>query len=621
MINKSENKLNAEQMQRVVDGLKAGLWEWDFLNKSVWFSDNFYKILGYYPNEFTPAFETFYNDFIHEDDKDIVTNSFNDYLKNNKSYSVQVRIKTKSGDYKWFSNKGKLKKDANGKPLSFVGSSISIHDRKLIEDKLSESEFLLRESGRMARVGGWELPLDTMLPVWSKTVFDIHEVDKEDEFNLETAINFYHPDYRDEITEAVKNAINLGKKWEIELKLITAKNREIWVKSYGEPVYNHLGKIIKLRGIFADIDKYKKNEERLMHHKYLLDESGRIAKVGGFEVKLETKETEWSNTVFDIFEIEHNNPAVAFENTCNYIHPDFCDGLKTQIKNAIATGAKYEEEVILITAKKREIWIKTSAEPIYDHKGKIVALRGIYADIDQSKRNELALNKSVDLLTQQNSQLKNFTHILSHNLRNHAGNISMIAHLLKENNLDDDSNFMVHQLLTVSSKLNETLDYLSEMIKIKENPELAKEDIYFNDLVKEIKTIVFSELEVNQAKIITDFKVSHINYPKVYLESIILNLLTNAIKYRKKDSDPEVLLKTYIQPKTNKIVFECIDNGLGIDLKLHGKKVFGLYKTFHNHKDAHGVGLFLVKNQVESQGGEIFMESEPGKGTTMRIIF
>ena len=99
-----------------------------------------------------------------------------------------------------------------------------------------------------------------------------------------------------------------------------------------------------------------------------------------------------------------------------------------------------------------------------------------------------------------------------------------------------------------------------------------------------------------------------------------MNLLTNAIKYRKPDVPPVINLRTYTD-HNDCVVFECQDNGLGIDLEIHGKKLFGLYKTFHEGKNSHGVGLFLTKTQIESQGGHILVDSEPNQGSTFKVVF
>ncbi|NJO00662.1 MAG: response regulator [Bacteroidia bacterium] len=99
----------------------------------------------------------------------------------------------------------------------------------------------------------------------------------------------------------------------------------------------------------------------------------------------------------------------------------------------------------------------------------------------------------------------------------------------------------------------------------------------------------------------------------------MLNLLTNAIKYRSPERQPQVHLVS--QKDQNEVTLTCQDNGLGIDLKKYGHKIFGLNQTFHGNANARGVGLFIIKNQIEAMGGSISVESEPGKGTKFNIVF
>ena len=104
-----------------------------------------------------------------------------------------------------------------------------------------------------------------------------------------------------------------------------------------------------------------------------------------------------------------------------------------------------------------------------------------------------------------------------------------------------------------------------------------------------------------------------------YLESIILNLMTNAVKYRNPERESKIELKAV--KENNHVVFSVTDNGLGIDMQRYGNKLFGMYKTFHNHKDARGLGLYIIKNQIEAMGGNIQADSTPGKGSTFKVYF
>ena len=127
-------------------------------------------------------------------------------------------------------------------------------------------------------------------------------------------------------------------------------------------------------------------------------------------------------------------------------------------------------------------------------------------------------------------------------------------------------------------------------------------------------------ISISGAKINASFEeFEEINYIPAYLESILLNLVTNAIKYKHPDRDPVIGIRSYIEDE--KKFLQISDNGRGIDMKLFKDKIFGMYKTFHYNKDAVGIGLFITKNQVESLNGKITVESEVDEGTTFTIEF
>jgi signal transduction histidine kinase len=103
------------------------------------------------------------------------------------------------------------------------------------------------------------------------------------------------------------------------------------------------------------------------------------------------------------------------------------------------------------------------------------------------------------------------------------------------------------------------------------------------------------------------------------MDSILLNLLTNAIKFRQPDKLLKIKVSTFLE--NNKTVLTFSDNGIGIDLKKNEDKLFGMYKTFHNNDDSRGIGLFMTKNQIESLNGKIEVSSTLNEGSTFKIIF
>ncbi|MFD0793500.1 ATP-binding protein [Mucilaginibacter litoreus] len=373
-----------------------------------------------------------------------------------------------------------------------------------------------------------------------------------------------------------------------------------------------------IKDLEAEIEKRKAVEDKLAASEFLLSEAGRISRVGGWEADLLNDKRTWSNTVYDIFELPYDADLRIYK-ASEYFSGPYLQMIDAAIDNALRNGVKWDLELQMTTAKGNTIWVRSTGEPLVDRITHTTKLRGIFMDIDRYKINELALNKSLELTTQNNQQLKNFTHILSHNIRNHASNMALISSLVDVTKLDEGNAELFGKMNSVSSALNQTLEDLSEAIRIKDTV-IESEVLDIKTEIERVVNIFRSDLNINNARIDIDLQVKNVSFPKIYLESILTNLISNCIKYRNQQVPLRIKISTY---KNNNLetIMECTDNGLGIDLKLHGSKIFGLYKTFHDRKDAHGVGLFLVKTQVESQGGHIEVESSPGKGSTFKIIF
>lgn len=228
------------------------------------------------------------------------------------------------------------------------------------------------------------------------------------------------------------------------------------------------------------------------------------------------------------------------------------------------------------------------------------------------------LSDTLDIVSEQNSRLMNFAHIVSHNLRNHAGNISSLLSLYESEESEESRTQLLHYLNLASDRLNEAIQDLNEIIDQQAGSETSIKSLNVSDYFKKIKEILSTDI-INHSVV---FKTSipddiDIKYNPAYLESILLNLISNAIKYRAPDRRPVITIQ--LELKNGDPILTVQDNGLGIDLDEHGERLFGMYNTFHGNKNSKGIGLYITKNQVESMGGTIDVESEIDKGTTFRV--
>jgi PAS domain S-box-containing protein len=263
--------------------------------------------------------------------------------------------------------------------------------------------------------------------------------------------------------------------------------------------------------------------------------------------------------------------------------------------------------------------VQLVVSPITDDQGITTGFLGVATDISDLEDAKSDLEVLAGRLQKQNNQLLNFARITSHNLRSPVSNLNTILYLYKESEGDEKETLFDH-FETVIHHLTETLDELVESLKIQEEPDRESEWVNFEDVFNKTKQILAGAIIETQAVVTADFsKADKIDYPKSYLESIMLNLLSNAMKYRSPKRIPVIHFQT--ADINGEITMKVSDNGLGIDLKKHGNSLFGLNKTFHDHAEAKGVGLYITKKQIEAMGGYISAESKVEKGTTFTVFF
>ncbi|MEE9362827.1 MAG: PAS domain S-box protein [Cellulophaga sp.] len=256
--------------------------------------------------------------------------------------------------------------------------------------------------------------------------------------------------------------------------------------------------------------------------------------------------------------------------------------------------------------------------PLKGEDGTANSLVGISVDISYLKQKEDELRKLINVTSLQNKKLINFAHIVSHNLRSHTANFSMLLNFLVEEKDETEKTNLIKMLVTASDNLLETIDNLNTVVDINTNINIEKTPVKINDTISLVKKNISALIKAKKATLINEVPDSaSVRAIPSYMESIIMNFITNSIKYKHPDRDP--IIKITSTKNNGYIVISIKDNGIGIDLKKYGDKLFGMYKTFHKNPDAKGIGLYITKNQVEAMNGKIITCSEVDKGTTFNI--
>lgn len=301
------------------------------------------------------------------------------------------------------------------------------------------------------------------------------------------------------------------------------------------------------------------------------------------------------------------------------IHPDDRNWALSYCKQQSEDRTQYDFEYRMIAKDGAIIWLRDIVNVVKEN-GKPISLKGIMIDITKNKEAENDLNSSLELVNEQKKRLMNFSYIVSHNLRSHTANIQSIMLLIDDADCDEERDELLRMLKTVSGSLNETMDNLNDLVNIQANITLAIEPLRLQHYINSTIKILSEQIEAKNATIISNIPADvSILYNPAYLESILLNLVSNAIRYSHLNREPEIRMD-WLQEE-GKNVLRVADNGIGIDMKRYGDKLFGMYKTFNGNADARGIGLFMTKSQIEAMGGKITVESEPGIGTTFKVYF
>jgi PAS domain S-box-containing protein len=411
-----------------------------------------------------------------------------------------------------------------------------------------------------------------------------------------------------------------GKIWKGELKNKAKDGSVYWVDTTIVPFLNPDGKPYQYVAIRSDITQRKHSEENLFKslkeisdYKYALEESAIVAITDPKGKIIHANDNFCKISKYSREELIGKDHRIINSG----FHPkEFIRDLW----GTIANGNIWKGEIKNRAKDGTYYWVDTTIVPFLDEHKKPVQYVAIRADITQRKKAEEDLIKYASALEYKNTQLIDFCNIVSHNLRAPLLNISMLVDYIDQSE-DEEERQMVHdKIKPVVNHLMEVFNELVESIQIQREGGIEVDKVNLKGCLDKILIGFEAQIKEYGADIeLDDSEAPIIYFPHKYLESIIANLVSNALKYKSPEYKP--IIKITTKKVNDTALLSISDNGLGIDLDLHRNNMFKIRKTFHRHPDAKGFGLFMIKTQIESMGGKIWVESKPNIGSTFFVEF
>lgn len=237
------------------------------------------------------------------------------------------------------------------------------------------------------------------------------------------------------------------------------------------------------------------------------------------------------------------------------------------------------------------------------------------AEVEQKQQLEMYAKA----LERTNRQLEEFAIISAHDMKSPIATINGLLTLMEDRQAVKEPHNQLFEMLKQSAgQTQKTIQALNETIAFKKTLTVRREEIWFEAILKEVKTTLAEPILASGAKINADFsRCTHVYFPPLHMKSIFQNMLSNAIKYAKEGETPGIDIATAVEDRW--FVLTIKDQGIGLDLQLYRDRVFGLFQRFHTHREGMGIGLYLVNSIVEAYGGKIDIQSEAGRGTTFTI--
>jgi PAS domain S-box-containing protein len=601
-----------------------GSLEADMKTEQVKWSPGLYKILGLDINEVEPSFKSLFSR-VHPDDVERIKSEIDNAITRVDSVSLNFRIKTYVDDkIKYLHAKLLIDRDEQGVPIRLTGFAQDVSEQKLAEQQIQEASetqaailnalppniVLINEKGKIIAVN----------ESWKKLVL----------FN-NLGIPNYGVGYSYLAISETATAINkeTSRKIEQGINDIIRGNQKEFQMEYA----SLSGKDWFLIVVAPLADKMQKGAVVL--HINITDRKLAEASLQKSEANLRSvfENIDLSIVLFDadMNVVSYNSNADAAlkrhlkkgpkigKSIINY----FPKGRRQGIRKAIALAkdrqvATYETSFVEPDGERE--WFEIKWVGVFNENNEIVGVILTFKNITAKKNIESERESMTADLAQRNKDLEQFTYIISHNLRAPVANIQGLASLLSdfEPGMPESINTLEALSLSVNNLDKVILD-LNHILQVRSQVNDQIELVSLPLLLEDIRAGISQMIAKNHVTIKGDFAaVDELYILKAYLYSIFQNLVINSIKYRR-DVDPVITVSTKL--KNDKMLICFKDNGKGIDLEKYGSHLFGLYKRFDWTVEGKGVGLFMVKMQVESLGGTISVKSKVNVGSEFILAF
>ncbi|WP_286770748.1 PAS domain S-box protein [Sphingobacterium sp. 40-24] len=540
-------------------------------------------------------------------------------LSKNQDQNEIILGRKKDQEFKWyqFDVHVMIKDNKKGLLISFMDVSKLVNKNRVLEDKQHQLQLLVASLN------------DLVFEVTDAGVFKNYWTNNPDllfyspeEFLNKSLTELFPPDLAVPTVQLIQNSLKLDRELKMDFQSNLNEHKDKWYRLQIKPIHRAQNRVAL---VISDITKQVESNEKSKFNEHKFNQAFYLSGLGISLTSLEGYSIESNNMLTKILGYSHEEMSKT--KFTDRTHPDDINK-DVELREKLVRG-----EIDAFTLQKRYIhklghfvWCSVTVAAVFDNTNTAQFLIVQVQDISESKKNIEILKRQkiesdlvkIDLETKIR-QLEEFANILAHDLKGPLSNIQMLIAEIKLTHDEKIKADFVNLLHTSSDDLTETLHNLDGILDIKSNNSLIYEQCNFLDIFKKVQQQFMEEIQQKNATISIEFNVKDIYYPKIYLESIFSNLISNALRFTATDRAPKIEIHTHQEQEGTLLTVR--DNGLGINLPKYKSELFMFKKVFHRGFESKGVGLFLIRYQIESLGGKIDVQSKIDSGSTFYVKF
>jgi PAS domain S-box-containing protein len=544
-------------------------------------------------------------------------------LRIGQEFQVEIINYHKDGRKYWLEMEVQPVRNEQGAITHFMAIELEITRRKENEARLRDSEQLLQDAGQMANVGGWELDLKEGGPIWSDEVCRIHGVPLGHRPSLDEAIAYYPPGARQTITSLIQLSIETGQPWDVELPMVTADGRDIWVRALGKPQFED-GKCHRLVGCFQDItarrhqeDKLRRSESRNRAIVAALPDA--LIQLNEDGIVIDTHASELTVSPFDL-------ESMMGKRFLTLLHPKLAERFAVALENLQFSGSielvdfevELDSEPFSFEARISQTQLGDFIILFRDSTARHHAEVSVRSYVENLEATRLELEFARQKAEEASQAKSQFLAVMSHEIRTPMNAIIGMSRLMLDTSLSEDQREMGETVMRSGEALLEIINDILDFSKIEAGKiDLERIDFDLDRTMEDVVELMQTKARERNIDLLYWFDPAtpkQLQGDPGRLRQMALNYVSNALKFTQ---DGYVLLRVF-SCGADRIRVEVEDTGMGIP----EDKLDQLFRRFSQADSSTtrrfggtGLGLAIVRELAELMEGKAGVSSEIGRGS------